>query len=114
MDDFKEQRKLCKILIRNAKSTFEKRLADEIKENRKAFYSYSRSKLETKETVGPIADCTVLVYNYVGVANYNNGYLSSVSTDDKLRIPEPVQIFDGGPHDRLIDISSPKTMCLNW
>ena len=30
-------------LIRNAKSTFEKCLADKVKENPKAFYSYSRS-----------------------------------------------------------------------
>ena len=37
LDHIKEQRKLCKNLICNAKSTFEKYLADQIKENPKPF-----------------------------------------------------------------------------
>ena len=49
LDAFKEQRKLCKNLIRNAMYTFEKCLADKIKENPKAFYSYSRSKLKQRK-----------------------------------------------------------------
>ena len=68
-------------------------MADKIKENPKAFYSYSRSKLKTKETVGPIAEGDLVVYDDVGVANIINDYFSSVFTDDRLPIPEQVQIF---------------------
>ena len=104
LDDFKEQRKLCKNLIRNAKSTFEKCLADKVKENPKAFYSYSRSKLKTKETVGPIAEGDLVVHDDVGVANIINDYFSSIFTIEKLPIPNPVQIFNGSSGDRLTDI----------
>ena len=76
LDDFKEQRKLCKNLIRNAKYTFEKFLADKIKENLKTFYSYSRSKLKTKETIGPIADGDPVVCDDVGVASIISDYFS--------------------------------------
>ena len=37
-----------------------------------------------------------MVYDDVGVANIINDYFSSVFTDDRLPIPEPVLIFDGG------------------
>ena len=78
-------------------------MADKIKENPKAFYSYSRSKLKTKETVVPIADGDLVVYDDVGVANIINDYFSSVFTIEKLPIQEPVQIFNGSPSDRLTD-----------
>ena len=94
--------------IRNAKSTFEKCLADKVKENPKAFYSYSRSKLKTKETVGPVVDGDLVVYDDAGVANIINDYFSSVFTIEKLPIPEPVKIFNGSPSDRLTDISFTK------
>ena len=38
--------------------------------------SYSRSKLKTNETVGPIADGDLVVYDDVGVANIINDYFS--------------------------------------
>ena len=81
-------------LIRYDESTFEKCLADEVKENPKALYSYSCSKLKTMETVGPIADGDLVVYDDVGIANIINDYISSVFTIEKLPIPEPVQIFE--------------------
>ena len=45
-----------------------------------------------------------MVYDDVGVANIINDYFSSVFTVEKLPIPEPVQIFNGSPGDRLTDI----------
>ena len=92
LDDFKEQRKPCKNLIRSSKSTFEKCSADKVKENPKAFYSFYT---KTKETVGPIADGNLEVYDDAGVANIINDYFSSVFTIGKLPIPEPVNIFNG-------------------
>ena len=56
----------------------------------------------------PIAGGNLVVYDDVGVANIINDYFSSVFTIEKLPIPEPVQIFNGSPGDRLTDISFPK------
>ena len=50
---FKVHRKLCKKEIANAKFAFESQLAGRVKDP-KAFYSYSRSKLKTKESVGQL------------------------------------------------------------
>ena len=46
-----------------------------------AFYNYLRSKLKTKETVGPIEDGDVMVHDDVGVATTINDYFSSVFTN---------------------------------
>ena len=67
MEDFKEERKLWKNLLRNAKSTFEKCFAHKIVKNPKAFDSHARIKLEIKETVGPMADGDVVVYDDVPI-----------------------------------------------
>ena len=42
--------------IKSAKVTFKERLADKIKTDPKAFYSYVRSKSKSKAKVGPLID----------------------------------------------------------
>ena len=71
-------------------------MAGKIKENPKALYNYSCSKLKAKETVGPIADGNLVVYDDVGVANIINDYFSSVFTIEKLPIQEPCVLVQLG------------------
>ena len=44
--------------VRKAKGDFEIKLAAEIKRDSKSFFSYARSKLRTKEQIGPLCDMT--------------------------------------------------------
>ena len=44
-----------------------------------------------------------MVYDNVCVANVINDYFSSVISNDKLPIAEPVQTFNGSPDNRLTD-----------
>ena len=65
--------------------------------------------MKTKETIGPIADGDVMAYDDDNAANNINNYFSSVFTNAKLPIPEPVPIVNGCPTDRLTDISFRKS-----
>ena len=76
----------CQVHVRK------KRLADAIEQSPKAFYSNSHFKLKTKETVGSIPDADGMLYDDAGAASIINDYFRSVFTDDKIHIPQPVQI----------------------
>jgi ribonucleases P/MRP protein subunit RPP40 len=68
---------------KKAKTNFEKKLADNIKDNPKSFYSYVRSKSRTKDKVGPLKDkFGNTVIDDEGMCNILNGYFSSVFTDE--------------------------------
>ena len=58
-------------------------------------YYHSRSKLKIKGIAGPIADSDVKVHDDICIANIINDYFSSVATNNKLPIPEPVHVFHG-------------------
>ncbi|XP_072169983.1 mycocerosic acid synthase-like polyketide synthase [Diadema setosum] len=51
---YKSCEKVAKKKIREAKFNFEKKIADDIKQNPKSFYSYMRTKRKVKDTVGPL------------------------------------------------------------
>ena len=61
------------------------------------------------ERVGPIADRDFVMCDDVGVANIINSYTRSVFTNDKLPIPEPLQIFKVLPMIDSLIFLSPKT-----
>ena len=81
--------------IRLAKKNFEKKLADNIKTDPKSLYSYTRSKMKTKDRVGPL-----FYTNDIGItddqiaADELNNFFSSIFTKEYIEIiPQPVQMF---------------------
>lgn len=80
----------------NAKVTFEKNLADNIKKDSKSFYAYVRSKQRNKVRVGPLKDSSGSVISDPKViADSFNSYFSSVFTlEDLSDIPEPNSSFN--------------------
>ena len=80
----------------NAKRIFEEKLANNIKEDSKSFYSYVRSKQRTKGGVGPlISQAGETVLDDKIAANMMNEYFASVFTvEDISNIPEPIKLFD--------------------
>ena len=75
--------------VRKAKGDFEIKLAAEIKRDSKSFFSYARSKLRTKEQIGPLRDMTGnLIDEPKLMAMLLNEFFSSVfTTEDQTNIP---------------------------
>lgn len=89
-----------------AKMEFETRLAKNIKNDSKSFFSYVRSKQRNKIRVGPIKDKSgKLILEDKVSANVFNEYFASVFTvEDISNIPTPVQLFKGNSSDSLSKI----------
>src|SRR5271163_986838 len=81
--------------VRWAKRNFERKLAENIKNDSKSFYAYVRSKQRTKDKVGPLKDDGGNVIVEDGIAaNILNDYFSSVFTiEDCTNIPVPEKLF---------------------
>ena len=97
LNRYKQKLKISRDRVRKAKRSFERKLADNIKNDSKSFYAYVRSKQRTKDRVGPLKDQggEVIIDDEVA-ANILNDYFSSVFTiEDCSNIPEPAQIFKG-------------------
>ena len=97
LNRYKQKLKISRDRVRKAKRSFERKLADNIKNDSKSFYAYVRSKRRTKDRVGPLKDQggEVIIDDEVA-ANILNDYFSSVFTiEDCSNIPEPAQIFKG-------------------
>ena len=75
--------------VRKAKGDFEIKLAAEIKNDSKSFFSYARSKLRTKEQIGPLRDTNGnLIEEPKLMAILLNEFFSSVfTTEDLTNIP---------------------------
>ena len=71
-----------------AKGDFEIKLAAEIKRDSKSFFSHTRSKLRTKEQIGPLRDMTGnLIDEAKLMAMVLNKFFSSVfTTEDQTNI----------------------------
>lgn len=92
--------------VRKAKRKLEKRLAANIKTDRKGFFKYYRSKMKAKESVGPIEDEQGnLIKDEKQMANIFSKFFTSVfTTEDVTNIPEPEQMFTSSDDERLTDI----------
>ena len=89
--DYAKQRKYRQIRnqvtgqIRKAKKEYEYRLAERIKEQPKAFYSYVNSKRLTKDNVGPLEDANGnLIDSDEEMSCILNDYFSSVFTRENV------------------------------
>ena len=89
--DYAKQRKYRQLRnqitgeIRRAKKEYEYRLAERIKEQPKAFYSYVNSKRLTRDTVGPLTDANGnLTDDDEKMSSILNDYFSSVFTQESI------------------------------
>lgn len=93
--------------MRKAKKNFEKRLAKNIKLDPKSFYSYTRSKSKTKDSIGPLkSEAGELVQNDIDKCSVLNKYFGSVFTveGDCNNLPEVEQIYKDDPNNILTDL----------
>jgi len=96
-EKYKEMQKKSQNSIRFAKRNFEQKLAKDVKNDNKSFFSYVRSKQRTVEKIGPIKDSLGnIITKDKDVSCLLNNYFSSVFTlEDIHNIPEPIMIFKG-------------------
>ena len=81
--------------IHKAKRNFEKKLADNIKSDPKSFYAYSRSKMKTKDKVGPLFNTDGTIADGQQAANLLNAYFTSVFTVENVDLlPDPTELFN--------------------
>ena len=99
------QRKVDKE-VRKAKSKLEERLAKNIKEDRKGFFKYAKSKMKVKEGVGPIENANGdLLRDEEQMAEAFSDFFKSVFTqEDLVNIPDPPQIFTGSEEEKLVNV----------
>ncbi len=86
---YKEKRNIVTNEIRKAKSDFEIKLAENIREDPKTFYAYARSKSKAKVGIGPLKGQDEMVVDEEGMANLLNNYFATVFTKEDINtIPE--------------------------
>ena len=91
---------------KTAQQNFEKKLAENIKNNSKSFYAYIRNKQRTMNKVGPLKDQNreLLVEDQKN-AELLNEYFSSVFTQEDIsNIPEPTNMFKGDSNEKLTEL----------
>ena len=102
--NYKEALNLATIEIRKSKRTFEKKLADNIKNDSKSFYAYVRSKQKVLcDKVGPLENNRGnIISEGFQMAEVLNEYFSSVfTTEDISSLPVPFTKFDGNKSEHL-------------
>ena len=93
--------------LREARRSFECKLAANVKEDAKSFYSYARSKSKSRVGVGPLlSDSGVKSESDMEMCEAFNEYFTSVFTvEDKSQVPIPIQKFKGSQDEKLSDIT---------
>ena len=81
--------------MRHAKRSFERKLAENIDNDRKSFYAYVRCRSRTKETIGPLVDDTgITAILPEDLADKFNIYFSSVFTsENKTTMPSADEVY---------------------
>lgn len=94
--EYRELEKKVKNLIRNAKPSYEKKLARQSKDNSRPFYAYLKRKTKSRASVGPIKDAQGnSVTDPKQMAEIINEYFSSVFNCEPAGPPPPP---DESPH----------------
>ena len=93
VEEYREEEKRVKRLIKNAKRGLEKRLADGAGKDgvqKRKFYSYIKQRTKSRPTIGPLKDGGQVVREDKDMARVLNNYFSSVfAREDMEEIPEP-------------------------
>ena len=93
--------------VKEAKRKLEERLGKNIKEDRKGFFKYARSKMKIKEAVGPIEDedGNILVDEKKMAEAFGEFFKSVFTQEDTQNVPEPEQIYQGNDEEKLSDVN---------
>ena len=97
--------------VRQAKKDFERKLAQNIKDDSKSFYAYVRSKQKIKDAVGPLKTETgETIPPGQQTADTLNNFFASVFTEERDDVPTPDPMFTGPEEEKMkdIDISEDK------
>jgi len=99
--------KYASYLIKQARQNFEELLAKKIKEDRKSFFAYARSKSKCNIRVGDLCNSQgQLISDAAEKAELLNNFFSSVFTRETVEsIPSPDPCFTGSVNQRLCDIN---------
>ena len=99
--------KHASLLIRQSRQNFEELLAKQIKDDRKSFFAYVRSKSKCNIRVGDLSNSQgQLVSDATDKAELLNDFFSSVFTRESVdAIPVPAPCFTGTASERLCDIN---------
>ncbi|XP_072025359.1 uncharacterized protein [Amphiura filiformis] len=102
LEHYKKCQKEAKYEVRHAKRDFEKKLAENIKEDSKSFYAYVRSKQKVKDAVGPLkTDTGETIPPGQPTAEALNDFFASVFTVENQNVPEPETIYTGPEEEKL-------------
>ena len=85
---YKRVEKETRKVVRQAKKKFERKLAKEAKSKPKMFYSYLKSKMSNRQSVGPLKDGESVVSDDERMANVLNKFFVSVFTEENPVLPE--------------------------
>ena len=105
-EDYQRKLKLSTLENQRARRKFERRLADNIKNNSKSFYSYVSSKSRSNKKVGPLkGENGELTSNNNETAQCLNKYFCTVFTKENLNnLPTPPLFFNGMNEDALFKL----------
>ncbi len=95
--------KIATKAVKKAKKQFEKKLAKNIKQDKKSFFAYMRSKSKVKMQTGKLVDgAGQCLGGPQEIVNEFNDYFASVFVvEDTASIPDPVKVFHASDADRL-------------
>ena len=101
--NYEEALNLATTEIRKSKRTFEKKLADTIKNDSMSFYAYVRSKQKVPHKVGPLENNRGnIISDGFQMAEVLNEYFSSVfTTEDISSLSVPFTKFEGNTSEHL-------------
>ena len=100
---YRKQANKASKVVKLAKRAFEKKIAKNIKNDSKSFYSYARSKSRVKTSVGPlIGENGSLASTDKDMANMLNEFFASVFTKENMdEFPTVKQCFRGSENEKL-------------
>ena len=96
----------AKAALKNARQSFEKKLASNIKYDKKSFYAYARSKAKSKIEISSVLDdIGNQAHEDLQMTETFNAYFTSVFTrEDVSSLPDPVNIFTDSDDKKLMDV----------
>ena len=97
----------AKTELKKARRSFEKKLARNIKQDRKSFYAYARSKSKTKVQITSLTDNTgAHTCSDLDTSELLNTYFGSVFTQEDVHtLPIPEKVFTDSCHSYLSDVT---------